>query len=508
MGSHDTDALLVVGEPEPGRAAEPADDMTAEDVIDTVTALRAAAPQWAALPPAQRVRWLCRYRDWLLDHEPELAVSLQGETGKPWAEAHLETPYIVDAINYYGRLAPGQLRTARVARHGLLALGKSQLLNWQPYPVVGIITPWNFPLGLSLLDAVPALLAGATVAIKPSEVTPATVARAVRGWSEIGAPPVLSVCNGGAAVGAALVDNVDYVQFTGSSATGRAVARRAADRLIPCGLELGGKDAMIVLADADLERAANAAVWGAMANAGQMCTSVERVYVHADVIDRFVTLVTGKVGALRTGSDQQSYQVDVGPLITRDQYRIVSAQVEDALSKGAHAVTGGPGAAALDARSGVYPPTVLVGVDHSMSCMRDETFGPVLPVMRFSVDSEAIDLANDSRYGLSATIFSADIARAQRLASRLNTGAVNINDVFANLFTLALPQGGRGESGIGTRNGRHAIYKFCRPQAIVATRTPLRTELTWYPYGPLRGAIVHRIGRLIGGRDLARRLWR
>ena len=155
MGSHDTDALLVVGAPVPGRAAEPADDMTAEDVIDTVTALRAAAPQWAALPPAQRVRWLCRYSDWLLDHEPELAVSLQGETGKPWAEAHLETPYIVDAINYYGRLAPGQLRTARVARHGLLALGKSQLLNWQPYPVVGIITPWNFPLGLSLLDAVP-----------------------------------------------------------------------------------------------------------------------------------------------------------------------------------------------------------------------------------------------------------------------------------------------------------------------------------------------------------------
>lgn len=508
MGSRDTDALLVVGASAAGRTAEVAADMTAAAVIDTVTTLRAAAPQWAALPPAQRVQWLCRYRDWLLDHETELAVSLQEETGKPWAEANLEIPYIVDAINYYGRLAPGQLRTERVARHGLLALGKSQLLNWQPYPVVGIITPWNFPLGLSLLDAVPALLAGATVAIKPSEVTPSTVARAVRGWSEIGAPPVLSVCRGDAAVGAALVDSVDYVQFTGSSATGRAVARRAADRLIPCGLELGGKDAMIVLADADLERAANAAVWGAMANAGQMCTSVERVYVHAEVLDRFVALVTDKVQALRTGSDQQSYQVDVGPLITHEQYRVVCAQVDDALSKGARAVTGGPGIAALDARSCVYPPTVLVGVDHSMSCMQDETFGPVLPVMRFSVDSEAIDLANDSRYGLSATIFSADIARAQRMASRLNAGAVNINDVFANLFTLALPQGGRGDSGIGTRNGRHAIYKFCRPQAVVATRTPLRTELTWYPYGPLRGAIVHRIGRLIGGRDLARRLWR
>ncbi|MCF6387959.1 aldehyde dehydrogenase family protein [Mycobacterium sp. MBM] len=507
MGSHGTDAPLAIGAPETGRV-EPADEMTAEAVLDTVTALRAAAPQWAALPPAQRARWLCRYRDWLLDHATELAGSLQGETGKPWAEANLEIPYVVDAINYYGRLAPGQLRTARVARHGLLALGKSQLLNWQPYPVVGIITPWNFPLGLSLLDAVPALLAGATVAIKPSEVTPATVSRAVRGWSEIGAPPVLSVCSGGAEVGAALVDNVDYVQFTGSSATGRAVARRAAERLIPCGLELGGKDALIVLDDADLERAANAAVWGAMANAGQMCTSVERVYVHADVIDRFVTLVTDKVRALRAGVDRQSYQVDVGPLITREQYRIVCAQVDDALGKGARAVTGGPGVAALDTRSGIYPPTVLVGVDHSMRCMRDETFGPVLAVMGFGADAEAIDLANDCRYGLSATIFSADVARARRMACQLDVGAVNINDVFANLFTLALPQGGRGESGIGARNGRHAIYKYCRPQAVVVNRAPLRTELTWYPYGPLRGAIVRRIGRLIGGRDLARRLWR
>lgn len=494
VGSGGTDALLA--------------DTISADVAATVAALRGSANQWATLRPAQRVQWLHRYRDWLLDHERELAVSLQGETGKPWAEANLEIPYVVDAINYYGRLAPAQLRTKRVARHGMLALGKSQLLNWQPYGVVGIITPWNFPLGLSLLDAVPALLAGATVVIKPSEVTPSTVAAAVRGWAQIGAPPVLSVCTGGAAVGAALVDNVDYVQFTGSSDTGRAVARRAAERLIPCGLELGGKDALIVLADADLERAANAAVWGAMANAGQMCTSVERVYVHDDVVERFVAAVADKVKALRTGIDQQSYQVDVGPMITPAQLRIVGAQVDDALAKGAHAVAGGPDAVQTGTRSAVYPPTVLVGVDHSMTCMRDETFGPVLPVMRFGSDSEAVELANDCRYGLSATIFSADIARAQRMARRLDAGAVNINDVFANLFTLALPQAGRGESGIGARNGRHAIYKFCRPQAVVTNRTPLHTELTWYPYGPLRGTIVHRIGRLIGGRDLVRRLWR
>lgn len=296
-------------------------DMTGDDVVAAVDNLHASQGDWADMAVTQRVRWLHRYRDWLLDHEDALAKLLQDETGKPWAEANLEIPYIVEAINYYGRLAPGQLRSKAVRRHGPLALGKSQMLRWHPYPVVGIITPWNFPLGLSLLDAVPALVAGAAVAIKPSEYTPPlTVCAAVRGWAAIGAPPVLSVCTGGAVAGGALVDSVDYIQFTGSSATGRVVAHRAAERLIPCGLELGGKDALIVRADANLDRAANAAVWGAVANAGQMCTSIERVYVHADIHDRFVSLVAAKVGELRVGCDDRRYRFDVGPLTTAAQW--------------------------------------------------------------------------------------------------------------------------------------------------------------------------------------------
>nr|WP_244431623.1 aldehyde dehydrogenase family protein [Segniliparus rugosus] len=494
--------------PTDGRALGQVPDMSAAEVDEVVRGLRSAASRWAALTASQRARWLRKYRDWLLDHETELARLLQSETGKPWAEANLEIPYAVQAINYYSALAPGQLRDQRLRRHSLLAITKTQLLVWRPYPVVGVITPWNFPLGLSLLDAVPALLAGASVVVKPSEHTPLTVRAAVRGWTEIGAPPVFAAVTGAGATGAAVVEQVDYVQFTGSDRIGRAIAQRAAARLIPCGLELGGKDALLVLEDANIERAANAAVWGAMANAGQMCVSVERVYAHTDVYDQFVALVSEKARALRVGQDDQSYRADVGPLATSEQRQIVAAQVEEALSRGAVATVGGPTARDRDADGRYYPPTVLVDVDHSMDCMREETFGPLLPVMRIDTEDEAVALVNDSRYGLSATVFTADRRRAERVARRLDVGAVNINDVFANLFTLALQQAGCRESGLGVRNGAGALRKYCRPQAIVTARIQPRSEPTWYPYSALRGAIVHRIGRLIGGRGLARRLWR
>ncbi|MEN4479495.1 aldehyde dehydrogenase family protein [Mycolicibacterium cosmeticum] len=499
--------LFDISAPGTGRVVGRVVDMTRTEVSETVENLRAAAGEWASTPVRQRVQWLYRFRDWLLDHEDELAEVLQDETGKPWAEANLEIPYIVEAINYYGRLAPQQLRSRTVRRHGLLALGKGHTLHWHPYPVVGIITPWNFPLGLSLLDAVPALLSGATVVIKPSEHTPLTVNAVARGWTAIGAPPVLAVCTGGSTAGGAVVDSVDFIQFTGSSATGRAVAKRAAERLIPYGLELGGKDALIVRADADLQRAANAAVWGAMANAGQMCTSIERVYVHEDVYDRFIALVTAEVGDLRIGHDDKGYRFDIGPLITAAQLEVVRTHVDDALSKGAR-IAGGEQSVPRPSSPNLYPPVVLVDVDHSMSCMREETFGPVLPVMRISTDAEAIALVNNSRYGLSATIFTADVTLARRMAHRLDVGAVNINDVFANLYTLALPQGGRRESGIGTRNGSGALFKYCRPQAVVTARIHPRREPTWFPYTPLRGALVHRAARLLGARDLVRRLYR
>lgn len=462
---------------------------TAESVSETVAGLREEQHAWAALPAADRARWLKAYRDWLWDNQSRLESLLMQETGKPVAEAGMEIPYVVEAINYHSRRAPTLLADRRPRPHGLLAITKRQLVVQRPYPVVGVITPWNFPIGLSLLDAVPALLAGCSVVVKPSELTPLAVSGAIAGWSQIGAPPVLAVVTGDGGVGAAVVDQVDFVEFTGSPRTGRAIARAAAERLIPCALELGGKDAMIVLADADIERAANAAVWGAMANCGQMCVSVERVYVEAPVYPQFVSAVTAKAAALRVGTD-------IGALTSPAQRDIVRHHVEDALARGATALVG-------DRRG--EGPTVLIDVDDEMLCMAEETFGPVLPVMCVADEREAVRRANESRYGLSAVVFSGDRKRAERLARLLDAGAVNVNDVFGNLFTLALPQGGWKESGLGARGGSDAVAKFCRPQAIVSARVTPRRELTWYPYTPVRRALVHRIARVVGARGLRRR---
>ncbi|MDX1876883.1 aldehyde dehydrogenase family protein [Mycolicibacterium sp. 141076] len=495
-------ATITVCSPADGRVIDSIPAMSVEAVAAVIADLRVEQAGWAGLSPRARAAHLLKYRDWLLDNECRLAVMLQRETGKPWAEANLEIPYIVDAINYYARTAPGLLADRTPPRHGMIAATKRQLLVQRPYPVVGVITPWNFPLGLSLLDAVPALLAGAAVVVKPSEFTPLTVAAAVDGWKAVGAPRVLECVTGGGETGAAVVDNVDYIQFTGSTRTGKTIAHAAAERLIPCGLELGGKDAMIVLDDADVARAANAAVWGGMANSGQMCTSVERVYVQAGVYDEFVGLVVEKLKALRVGEDDQQFRYDVGPLATEAQLAIVQQHVDDAVARGATVLTGG----ARVESTGFFEPTVLVEVDHSMLCMQRETFGPTLPIMKVRDEDEAVRLANHSDYGLSATVFCGNRTRAERVACRLDVGAVNINDVFGNLFTLSLPQGGWKQSGLGRRNGADAVLKYARPQAIVSARVQPDSEFIWYPYTAIRGAIVHRVGRLLGARDLLRRL--
>lgn len=498
-------ATTEVRSPADGTLLGSTPDQTREETEQIVDGVRRHQREWEALPLARRAAWLKSYRDWLLDNEARLAMLLQSETGKPWAEATLDLSYVVQVINYYTAHARGFLKEGRPKSHGLITAGKRQTLRHRPYPVVGVITPWNFPLALPLIDSVPALLAGAAVVVKPSEFTPLAVSEAIRGWREIGAPAVFEVVTGQGSTGSALVDQVDYVQFTGSSRTGRAIAKQAAERLIPVGLELGGKDPMIVLDDADLERAANAAVWGGIANAGQMCTSVERVYVEAPVYDDFVARVTEQVRLLRVGQDGQDYRFDVTPLATAAQLAIVERHVDDALAKGAKALVGG-------SSTGIgtfFEPTVLVDVDHSMLCMSEETFGPTLPIMKVADADEAVALANDSAYGLSATVFSGDRARADSVARRLEVGGVNVNDVFSNLFTLPLPQAGWKQSGMGARlGGAHGILKYCRSQAIVTTRLQLKRELVWYPYTPRRGNFARRVSRFLGAQDLRRRLGR
>ena len=341
-----TAADLPGSAPRPGPSFEvrsPADgsvvasvpEQGAEEVRAVVAGLRRNQPAWEALGPTGRGEWVGRLRDWLFDNDERVAELLQRETGKPWQEATLEVPFAIEWLEYYRKGAERFLADAHPRPHDLVTATKKLTIAYRPYPVVGVICPWNNPVLLALGDALPALLAGAAVAVKPSELTPLATREIVRGWREdVGAPRVLECLTGAGETGAALVDEADYIQFTGSTRTGRRIAQRAAARLIPYSLELGGKDAMIVLADADLDRAANAAVWGGMFNSGQTCTSVERVYVEEPVYDEFVELVVERVQRLRQRAPGKGYDADIGALSSEAQLVIVERHVSEALAQG------------------------------------------------------------------------------------------------------------------------------------------------------------------------------
>ena len=476
-----------------------------DEVREVVARVRAAQPEWEAMGIAGRYERLGKLRDWMIQNGEPVAELMQSETGKVRGDAALETPYLADLINFYGQNGPRFLADEHPSAHLPLYKVRKLTISYRPYQVVGIISPWNFPLMLSLGDAIPALMAGAAVVLKPSEFTPLTLMEIVRAWKEdVGGPDVLDVVNGMGEAGSALVDEVDFIQFTGSDRTGRAVMKRAADTLTPVSLELGGKDPMIVLADADVERAANAAAWGGMANSGQICMSIERVYVEEPIYDEFVSKLAEKVSQLRQGVDDGSYAADVGAMATPAQVEIVEDHVEDARRAGARILTGGK---RPDRPGQWYEPTVIADADHSMKAMTDETFGPTLPVMKVRDAEEAVRLANDSRYGLSASVFSTDDERAERIARRIDCGAVNINDVLSNYQQLQLPMGGWKSSGIGFRHGAYGIRKFVRSEAITQPRMrPLASELQWFPYSNRKRSVIRNIYRFFNARGLRDRL--
>ena len=372
------------------------------------------------------------------------------------------------------------------------------VVRYRPVGVVGVIGPWNYPLVNSVGDAIPALAAGNAVVVKPSEVTPLTSLLFAQCLVESGVPAdVFQVASGGPETGEALIDAVDMIMFTGSTRTGRKVMERAAKTLTPVSLELGGKDPMIVLADADLERAANAAVYYSMQNGGQTCISIERVYVEAPIYDEFVTRVTEKTKALRQGVPNGPGTVDVGAMPFPPQLEIVEKHVQQARDAGARVTAGG------HARRGLgrfYEPTVIADVDHSMTAMREETFGPTLPVMKVADEEEAIKYANDSPYGLGAAVFTKDLARGQRVARRIEAGAVCINDAALNYLALELPMGGWKESGLGVRHGPAGLKKYTRQQAIMTTRFALRREIHYFPYNKRVTALLERGIKLFWGR--------
>jgi acyl-CoA reductase-like NAD-dependent aldehyde dehydrogenase len=500
-------ADIVVRCPADGRVVGRVPDMTAAQVAETAARLRAAQPEWEAIGFAGRRAWLGRFRDWLLDNEDRLHRLVQDETGKSWGDVAMgELTPAVDVLNFYAANAERFLADVHPRPHSLAGITKKMTVRYRPHPLVGVITPWNAQLSMPMLDIPAALMAGCAVLSKPSEVTPLAWAEAVRGWREdVGAPDVLACVTGAGATGAAVVDEVDMIMFTGSTRTGRAIAVRAAERLIPFSLELGGKDAMIVCADADLDRAAGAAVWGGFYNAGQICVSVERVYVEAPVYDDFLARVTEGASALRPGMDRpDSFEADYGAIATESQMKIVQRHVADALSKGARAATGGR----RSAEGLFHEPTVLVDVDHTMACMREETFGPTLPVMKVASVEDAIALANDSAYGLSASVWTRDARRARDIASRLEVGAVNVNNAMSNVFQLPAPMGGWRDSGVGARHSEAGIRKYCRAQTVVSERVAAKSELYWYPHTRRRSHLLSRLSRLLGARDLRRRFRR
>jgi acyl-CoA reductase-like NAD-dependent aldehyde dehydrogenase len=479
----------------------PIDD--AETVAAKARELRLFQPEWEAIGPKGRKKWMLKWQEWILDNADHITEVLMAETGKSRSDAHIEPIAVADMINYWSGHAEEFMKDKNVLGHTMLYKIKKLTVHYRPHPVVGVITPWNFPFAMPGLDIPPALAAGCAVLLKPSEVTPLSAVEFVRGWNEVGAPPVMALTTGYGATGAALPAVCDMIQFTGSTATGKKVAMACAERLIPCSLELGGKDPAIVLADADLDRAANGITWGGFFNSGQVCVSVERVYVEEPIYDQFVAKLADNVRKLQQGSETDGgFTYDLGAMATDAQVGIVQRHVDEAVAAGAKVLTGGK----PTGKGTFFEPTVLTDVTHEMSCIKEETFGPTLPVIKVADEEEAIRMANDSVFGLSATVWTGDTARGERVARRLECGAVNVNDALSNVFVFGVPMGGWKESGVGARaGGPYGILKFCRQQAITAPRLPTqKSELLWYSASKKQAQFAVAAMRAFGAHGLRR----
>jgi acyl-CoA reductase-like NAD-dependent aldehyde dehydrogenase len=493
-------ADIAVTNPATGEVIRTVPAVTPEDVTAMVARARAAQPAWEALGYDGRGRVLRRAQKWVMDNAEWVVATIVAETGKTYEDAEMaEVAYAANAFGFWAKRAPEYLADEKVRSGNPMVVGRSLRVRYGPVGVVGVIGPWNYPLVNSFGDCIPALAAGNAVVLKPSEVTPLTSLLMAECLRESGLPEdVYQVATGRGDAGEALIDAVDMVMFTGSTPTGRKVMARAAQTLTPVSLELGGKDPMIVLADADLERAANAATYYSMQNGGQTCISIERVYVEAPVYDEFVAKVTEKVGALRQGVPAGPGSVDVGAVTSPPQLDIVRRHVDEARAAGARVATGGHG---RESGGRFFEPTVLVDVDHSMACMTEETFGPTLPVMRVRDAEEAIAMANDSRFGLGASVWTKDIARGEAIGRRLQSGAVCVNDAQINYLALELPMGGWKESGLGVRHGAAGIRKYTRQQAMLVTRfAPLRKDVWMFPYRARTTRLVSRFLKLLYGR--------
>lgn len=492
----------------------PADDkpigeipcFSAAEIEAAVERARAAQARWAETPVARRLAIFRNFQRLLSEQKESVAKVITREAGKPEVEAlATEILVVLDAINYFLSTVPAFLRPEEVPHGSPVMKLKRGYLVREPYGVIGIISPWNYPFSIPSAQTIAALVAGNAVVIKPSELTPFSTLEMQKLLYAAGLDrDLLQVVTGDGAAGAALVNaNIQKIVFTGSVATGQRVAQAAAARLLPVILELGGKDPMIVLEDVDVNVASSAAVWGAFMNAGQTCLSVERCYVHERIYEPFLKACVEKTNQLRVGRGDNE-DTDVGPLIHQRQLKTVQQHVEDATSHGARLLAGGCTLPQLGPN--FFSPTVLADVDHSMRIMREETFGPVLPVRSFKTDDEAIALANDSQFGLAASVWTGDRKRGEALARRIDAGTVMVNDMISCFGISEAPHGGVKSSGIGRTHGRFGLEEMVWPKYLDSDRMPGMKKLWWYGYGPLFFEQMNGFIELLFSKHLTNRL--
>ncbi len=453
-------------------------NFSAEEVQQAVLKARAASEIWRKTPFGERKRIVMRARRVILEEMDQIAGLISDEMGKPFAESvSTEIAPVLDLMQFFANKTGKMLRPER-RNIGLLGLlGRSSKIVYKPLGVIGIISPWNFPLSIPLGEIVMALMAGNAVVVKPSELTPLTGEKIAEIFEVAKLPKyVLQVVSGDGQTGAALVaSGVDKIMFTGSVETGKKIAESAAKTLTPVVLELGGKDPMIVFADSNLEKAASAAVWGAFTNSGQACSSVERVYVEKKIADKFTRMVVEKTGELRQGPGRDA-NTDIGVMSSEDQLSIVEDHVEDFRDCGADVLTGGK-------RNGAYfEPTVISGADNKMRAMREETFGPTMPIAVFRDEDDAIKLANDTDFGLTASVWTKDLSRGRRVAEKILAGTVMINEVVYTHGIGQTPWGGFKNSGYGRTHGKEGLMELVAPQHIHTNRYLLAPDLWWFGY--------------------------
>jgi len=453
------------------------------DVLFVVNRVRAAQESWAKIGVRSRIAVLREFQHKLHERKSEVAEAITREAGKPVAESlTTEVLVVLDAARFLMENAYRLLRDEPLPHGSIATKLKSGKLVREPYGVIGIISPWNYPFSIPATESLAALVAGNAVVLKPSEFTSLVALELESLLHAAGVPQdVFQVVVGDSATGAALIrSQVDKLVFTGSVATGKRIAASAAEHLLPVVLELGGKDPMLVLDDADVDVASSAAVWGAFLNAGQTCLSVERCYVHCSLYELFLQACAEKTKKLRVGHGF-SPATDMGPLIHERQVRSVETHVEDALARGARLLVGGSRLGELG--TNFYKPTVLADVTHQMRIMREETFGPVLPVAAFEDDDEAVKLANDSEFGLAASVWTRDRARGERLARRIQASTVMVNDVVSCFGISEAPHGGMKSSCIGRTHGRFGLEEMVRLKYVDTDLMPGMKKVWWYGYG-------------------------